>query len=129
MGKYRKDRVNDAVVKEMGEIMREVQDPRIASSMVTITAAQVSPDLKYAKLYFSSLAGDKKEIRTALKSAAGFIRGRLAARMNLRNTPELVFEEDRSIEHGANIASILKSIQISKPDTDYDEETKQDEEV
>ena len=106
----RQNKINSAVEVEMASILREIKDPRVAESFVTITAARVSPDLKYAKLWFSSLTGDKKEIKRGLVSASGFIRSRLAERLNLRVTPELTFEEDTSIENGAHIAEVLKKI-------------------
>lgn len=113
MPKYRQDRINDSVTAEMAEILREIKDPRVSGELVTITAALVTPDLKFAKIYFSSFGGDTKEIAKGLKSATGFIRTQLAKRLNLRITPELSFFPDSSIEHGANISSILKNIDIS----------------
>lgn len=110
----RQNKINSAVETEMASILREIKDPRVADSFVTITAARVSPDLKYAKLWFSSLTGDKKEIKRGLVSATGFIRSRLAERLNLRVTPELTFEEDTSIENGAHIAEVLKKIKDEK---------------
>ncbi len=110
MANNRQNKINSAVEAEMAAILREIKDPRVANSFVTITAARVSPDLKYAKLWFSSLTGDKREIKRGLVSASGFIRSRLAERLNLRVTPELTFEEDNSIENGAHIAEVLKKI-------------------
>lgn len=110
----RQNKINSAVVTEMAAIVREIKDPRVSEAFVSITAARVSPDLKYAKLYYSSLMGDKKELRRGLISAQGFIRSKLAERLNLRVTPELTFEEDTSIENGAHIAEILN--QIKKAD-------------
>lgn len=95
----------------MAEILREIKDPRVSGAFVTVTAARVSADLKYCKLYYSSLTGDKREIRDGLRSASGFIRSRLAERLNLRITPELTFEADNSIEHGAHIAEMLRGIE------------------
>lgn len=116
MSANRQNKINSAVTTEMASILREIKDPRVSGAFVTITAARVSPDLKYAKLYFSSLTGDKKEIKRGLISAQGFIRSRLAERLNLRVTPELTFEEDNSIEHGAHIAEVLKNIKDSGSD-------------
>ncbi len=116
MSANRQNKINSAVTTEMASILREIKDPRVSGAFVTITAARVSPDLKYAKLYFSSLTGDKKEIKRGLVSAQGFIRSRLAERLNLRVTPELTFEEDNSIEHGAHIAEVLKNIKDQESD-------------
>ena len=126
MAKYRRDRINDAVKQEMAQILRDVKDPRIAGSLVSITAAEVSPDLKFAKIYFSVLGEDKNEVLKALKSASGFFRSELARRINLRVTPALAFEYDSSMEYGANISSILKTLDI-KPLEDDEEEKNEDE--
>ncbi len=123
MAKYRRDRINDAVKQEMAQILRDVKDPRITGSLVSITAAEVSPDLKFAKIFYSVLGDDKDEVLKALKSAAGFFRSELAKRINLRITPQLTFAYDSSMEYGANISSILKTLDI-KPleDEDNDDE-------
>ena len=126
MAKYRQNRINDAVALELAMILREVKDPRVAEAMITVTAADVTPDLKYAKIYYSVLGADDnkeelKEIYLGLKSAAGFIRGQLAKRLNLRVTPELTFVEDSSVKHGVEIAAILNSLDITPAD-DEDEE-------
>ncbi len=123
MAKYRQNRINDAVKQEMAQILRDVKDPRIAGSLVSITAAQVSPDLKFAKIFFSVLGDDKDEVLKALKSAAGFFRSELAKRINLRITPQLTFEYDGSMEYGANISSILKKLDIQplSEEEEYDE--------
>ena len=112
MAKYRRNRINDAVKEELAQILRDVKDPRIAGALVSITGAQVSGDLKFARIYYSVLGGDKNEVLTALKSAKGFLRSELARRINLRITPDLMFEYDSSAEYGANINSILKTLDI-----------------
>ena len=122
MAKYRRDRINDAVKQEMAQILRDVKDPRIAGSLVSITAAEVSPDLKFAKIFFSVLGEDKNEILKALKGASGFFRSELARRINLRITPQLTFEYDGSMEYGANISSILKTLDIKPLDEEDDDE-------
>ncbi len=121
MAKYRRNRINDAVVCEMAEIVRAIQDPRIAGALVTVTAADVTPDLKFAKIYYSVLAGEADEVQKGLKNAAGFIRSQLAQRLNLRLTPELSFHRDDSIAYGANIAAILNELDISDDDGDETE--------
>lgn len=120
MAKYRRNRINDAVKEEMAQILRDVKDPRIAGALVSITGANVSGDLKFAKIYYSVLGGDKSDVAKALKNASGFFRSELARRINLRITPELAFEYDSSSEYGANISSILKTLDI-KSDEDDDE--------
>ena len=81
--------------------------------MVSITRADVTRDLKIAKVYFSSM-GDPAEAKKALTGAAGLFRCRLAAALNLRITPELIFVPDNSIEHGARISELLHQIDAER---------------
>lgn len=113
MANHRRERINDEVRGEMAVILRDIKDPRISEAFVSITAAQVTPDLKYAKIYYSHLRGDTKEIEKGLKSSAGYFRRRLAQSLNLRVTPELTFQRDLSIAHGAHISSIINSFEYS----------------
>ena len=122
MANYRRGRINDEMQKTLAEILREVKDPRVKDAFVSITGADVSPDLKYAKIYYSSLRGDKKEVKKGLVSSSGFMRRMVAERLNLRMTPELSFIEDESIAHGAHIASLLNSITITPADDEEDGE-------
>ena len=122
MTKYRQGRINDAVKQEMAQILRDVKDPRIAGAFVSITGAEVTKDLKFAKIYYSVLGDDKAEVLKALKKATGFFRSELAKRINLRITPELTFEYDTSIEYGSNIAKILSSIEITPAEDEYEDE-------
>ena len=121
MAKHRQGRINDEMQKEISEILREVKDPRVSGAFISITGVEATPDLKFAKVYYSVLMGDKKEIGKGLKSSAGYIRGQLARRINLRMTPELSFFEDNSIAYGAHISKILSGIEISKEDDETDE--------
>ena len=109
MAKYRRNRINDAVKEEMAQILRDVKDPRIAGALVSITGANVSGDLKFAKIYYSVLGGDKSDVAKALKNASGFFRSELARRINLRITPELAFEYDSSSEYVDEMKSICDS--------------------
>ena len=97
-------------------ILRGVKDPRVQDAFLSVTAAQVTPDLKYAKIYYSFLSGDEKEVLQGLKAASGYIRRELARTLNLRITPELSFHRDTSIAYGAHIASILNNLDISEPE-------------
>ena len=108
--KYRENRINDSVARTVGEILSSVKDPRISSGFVTVNAAVVTKDLKFAKIYYGVLAGEPQEVQKGLKSAAGFIRRELALRLNLRITPELTFIYDDSARNGARIAQILQDI-------------------
>lgn len=122
MAKYRQGRINDEMQKEIAEILREVKDPRVSGAFISVIGVDATPDLKYAKVYYSVLTGDKKEISKGLRSSAGYIRAQLAKRMNLRMTPELSFYEDHSIEHGAHISKLLSGIEISEPDEEETED-------
>ena len=113
MANYRRGRINDETQKALSVIIREVKDPRVADRFVSITGAEVTADLKFAKIYYSVLGADveaQKDIAKGLKSSAGFIRRRLAQELDLRQTPELTFYPDHSIANGAHISSLLHSI-------------------
>ncbi len=124
MANYRIRRINEEVQKEISEILREVKDPRISRNFISITGAEVTGDLKFAKIFYSvvSPVDDLRDIGKGLKSANGFIRGQLARRLNLRQTPELNFVYDRSQENGAYISGLLKQIEKELPDIDDEEE-------
>ena len=107
MAKYRRGRINDEMCKELANAIRLVKDPRVSDAFISITGAEVTPDLKYAKIFYSALRGDPKETAKGLKSSAGFLRREIAQRMNLRITPELTFCYDESITYGAHISKLL----------------------
>ena len=121
MANYRRGRINDEMQKELAMALREIKDPRVKDAFISITAVDVTPDLKFAKVYYSAMNGDKKEVAKGLRSSAGYVRRLLAQRMQLRMTPELTFVEDHSIEHGAHISKLLNSIEFA-PETDEDGE-------
>ena len=106
-------RINMEVQRELSEIIRtEVKDPGLKSVMVTVVAVEVTPDLKYCKAYISVL-GDEEAAQAALlglKRGVGFIRKELARRVNLRNTPELKFILDQSIEYGVNMSRLIDDV-------------------
>ena len=118
MPKYRRGRINDEMQKELMQILRTVKDPRLQDAFLSITAVDCTADLKYAKIYYSALQGDEKEIRLGLKAATGYIRRELARTLNLRITPELTFLRDSSIAYGAHIASILEGLDITPEESD-----------
>ena len=120
MAKYRQGRINDEMQKEISMILRDVKDPRISGALVSVTAADVSADLKFAKIFYSVYGGDQTDVAKALKNASGFFRSELAKRINLRITPTLTFVYDSSAEYGANISKILKGLDIT-PLEDEDE--------
>ena len=125
-------RINQEVQKELSNLIRmEVKDPRV-SPMTTIVNVEVAPDHKTAKIYISVLGDEKAQADTikGLKSAAPFLRSQLAHNMNMRNTPELHFIADQSIEYGVNMSHLIDEItaDLHKDDEESDEAAESDEE-
>jgi ribosome-binding factor A len=109
MSSYQRiDRISEEVRREVDAIIREeLGDPRIGGTF-SITRAEVTGDLRYAKIYVSVLEDERREeLMEALKSAKGFIRRSLGKRMIIRYTPELIFVADKNIEYGVHIAKVL----------------------
>lgn len=129
MANYRRGRINDEVRNEMASILRDVKDPRVRDSFISVTAAEVTPDLKYAKIYYSHLRGDTKEVARGLKSSTGYIRHMLAERMNLRVTPELTFIVDDSIANGAHISSLINKLTYADEPADDNDDSKATEDT
>jgi ribosome-binding factor A len=113
MAKYRRGRINDAVAEELAIALGNVREPKVINNFISITRADVAPDLKYATVYFSCI-GDSEEAGEGLKKCTGMLRHHLAVTLNLRITPELRFVKDGSIEHGAKIARLLEEINGSE---------------
>ena len=107
----RLNRINEELKKEISHIISfELKNPD-ATGLISVTKVKITPDLKYAKVYVSMLNSKSKEkTLEALKKSAGYIRSGIAKKINLRITPELVFEEDDSMEYGMKIDSILKDL-------------------
>ncbi len=108
-------RIEEEYKKELSQIIGyELKNPNV-TGLISVTKVKVTNDLKYAKIYVSILnSKNLKETLAGLKKSAGFVRSELARRVNLRNTPELIFELDDSLEYGAKIDSILKEIMPKK---------------
>lgn len=105
-------RINGEVQKELSKIIsQEIKDPRI-DPLTSVVAVEVTPDLKFAKVYISVLGNEEKQKATlqGLKSAAPFMRSHLAKTINLRNTPELTFVLDQSIEYGINMSKLIDDV-------------------
>lgn len=105
-------RINGEVLKELSNIIRsEIKDPRI-NPMTSVVAVDVAPDLKTCKAYISVLGDEKSQQDTiaGLKSAEGYIRRELARTVNLRNTPEIKFILDQSIEYGINMSKLIDEV-------------------
>ena len=112
MASNRISRINEDLQRELSALIRTLKDPRVQQSMVSVTKVDATGDLRYAKVYISVLDKDKsKETLKGLKSASGFMRREIASRLHLRYTPELIFEEDTSMEYGARMFDLLKKLE------------------
>ena len=127
MANYRRGRINDEMQKELMVILRGVKDPRVSDAFVSVTAVDVTPDLKYAKVYYSCLSGNKKDVAKGLRQASGYMRTQLAKTLNLRMTPELTFIRDTSLQHGAHIASLLHQIETESPQSEDEQDADESE--
>ena len=107
----RLNRINEELKKEISHIISfELKNPDV-TGLISVTKVKITPDLKYAKVYVSMLNSKNKEkTLEGLKKSAGYIRSGVAKTVNLRITPELVFEEDDSMEYGEKIDKILKDL-------------------
>lgn len=113
-------RINGEVLKELSNIIRgEIKDPRI-HPMTSVVAVEVSPDLKTCKAYISVLGDEQaqKDTIKGLKNAEGFIRSKLAKNINLRNTPEITFVPDQSIEYGVNMSRLIDEVNANGRETE-----------
>ena len=108
MASNRIGRINEEIQRELSALIRGLKDPRV-SGMVSITAVETTPDLRYAKVFVSALDKDSSaQVLKGLKSAAGYLRRELGRRLRLRYTPELNFARDDSIDKGAHILEMLR---------------------
>ncbi|MDE6893477.1 MAG: 30S ribosome-binding factor RbfA [Lachnospiraceae bacterium] len=119
-------RINGEVQRALAEIIRSgLKDPRI-SPLTSVVSVEVAPDLKTCKAWISVYGDEKaqKDTISGLKNAEGYIRRELASRVNLRNTPEIHFIGDQSIEYGVRMSKLIAEVNQGKPeeDTDGDEE-------
>jgi ribosome-binding factor A len=113
----RPTRVGELIREQISALMPELRDPRIG--LTTVTEVKMSPDLKHARVYVSILGGAEEIAKTlaGLNSAASHLRHEIGARLRLRNTPDLAFFYDKSIEYGARIEElIVKTKQSSEPE-------------
>lgn len=107
-------RINEEISKEICSILRTVKDPRVSGAFITITNVDTTPDLKYAKIYYSVIGTHSDDLAKGIKSALGYIRRELSHRLNLRITPELQFIADSSMETGAHISELIESVCASE---------------
>lgn len=128
MASNRIGRINEEVQRELAALIPNVKDPRV-SGMISVTAVDVTPDLKFAKVYISVLdQEDNGQVLKGLKSAAGYLRRELGRALNLRHTPELTFFQDDSMSKGAHILEMLRNPEIVKPANPANEHIILDEE-
>jgi len=106
------DRISEEVHKALADALREVKDPRVQNGLVSVVRCDVTSDLRYAKCYISVLGSEEqaREVMKGLRSAAGWLRREVGHRVQLRYAPELVFEPDNSITHGAHISAMLHEL-------------------
>jgi len=108
-------RVADQIQRELSELLRaELKDPRVG--MITLTGVEVSPDLAYAKVFFTTLADSESlaKVEVGLEGAAGFLRAQLGKRLRLRVTPEIRFKHDASVEHGVRLSQLIDAAVAGK---------------
>ena len=109
-------RINEDIKFVLSELLRDIKDPRIKDQgLLSITAVDTTGDLRSSKVYISALGlKSEKDLTKGLKSASGYMRRELGMRLNLRYTPELIFELDKSIEYGAHINKMISELDISE---------------
>ncbi|MBE7012821.1 MAG: 30S ribosome-binding factor RbfA [Ruminococcaceae bacterium] len=111
MANNRIERIKEEVLRELASVIRSLKDPRIPD-MTSVVAVDVTKDLKYAKAHVSIMGSEEEKTAAlaALKSASGFIRREISARLNLRITPEFTFVLDRSVDYGIRINDLISKI-------------------
>ncbi len=122
MASNRIGRINEELQKELSSLIRTLKDPRV-QTMLSITQVDTTGNLRYCKVYVSALDKSKsKDAIKGLKSASGYLRREIGQRLQLRYTPELLFEQDDSISHGAHIFDLLSKLSPSEAQQDVLEE-------
>lgn len=112
-------RTNDDIQRVLSDRINQVKDPRVRQGMISVTRVETTGDLRYAKVWLSVLGlENEKEFKRGLKSAGGWLRRELSNALNLRYTPELVFEVDHSIEQGAYISGLIEKLDIGANETE-----------
>lgn len=133
----RVSRVAELIKREVSQMLiHDIKDDRVGSGMVSVTDVVVSGDLQHAKIFVSVYGSEeaKSETMAGLKSATGYVRSELGQRVRLRRTPEVIFQEDPSIERGTKVLSLLNQLNSDRPADenldvdDYEDEYLDDEE-
>ncbi len=117
MASNRINRINEEIQKELANQIRNLKDPRIQNTMISITRVETTPDLRYTKVYVSFLQEDKAaDALKGLQSAAGFLRRELGSALNLRYTPQIMWALDDSITYGAKMLALINSLEVKHDD-------------
>ncbi len=121
----RVSRVSALIKREISQmLLTEIKDDRVGAGMVSVTDVDVSGDLQHAKIFVSIYGTEEAKVETmaGLRAATGFVRSELGQRLRLRRTPELLFQEDRSLERGDRILSLLNQLNQDRPAESLEEE-------
>ena len=114
MASNRIGRINEEIQKELANLIRNLKDPRVQDTMISITHVETTPDLRYAKVYVSFLQEERAtDAMKGLKSAGGYLRRELGRALQLRYTPELTWALDDSITYGAKMLKLINSLEVN----------------
>lgn len=117
------NRINEDIQRVLSMLLRNVKDPRVNQGLMSIVATDTTGDLRFCKVYLSVMGlQSEKELMKGLKSASGYLRRELGSALQLRYTPELLFQLDKSIEHGATISKILHQLEPTSPQNEEEDE-------
>ena len=111
MASNRINRINEEIQKELSSLIRNLKDPRIQNTMISITRVETTPDLRYTKVYVSFLQEERAaDALKGLQSAAGYLRRELGQALQLRYTPQIMWALDDSITYGAKMLALINSL-------------------
>ena len=122
MASNRIGRINEELQKELSNLIRNLKDPRVQDTMISVTRVEATPDLRWAKVYVSFLQDERaNDALKGLKSASGYLRRELGSALNLRYTPELQWEKDDSITYGAKMLNLINSLGVTHEDAETED--------
>ena len=117
MASNRLMRINEEIQKELSGMIRNLKDPRVQDTMISITRVETTPDLRYAKVYVSFLQEDRAaEALKGLKSASGYLRRELGSVLRLHHPPDIQWALDDSITYGARMLALINSLEVNSDD-------------
>lgn len=123
MASKRIDRINEEIQRELSSLIRNLKDPRVQNTMISITRVETTPDLRYTKVYASFLEADKAaDAMKGLQSAAGYLRRELGQGLNLRHTPQIMWALDDSITYGAKMLELINSLGVKHDEEEDDDQ-------